>query len=70
MTLTCKIGKFVFGDNTKLSTAKLIRDTVQGQVLIPKDGRKLKTAEDCENFVEQLFPEFRNKLERVILLPG
>lgn len=68
MTLTCKIGRFVFNNRTPLSYAKLIRDTVQAQFLEPTDGRKLRTAEDCENFVEQLFPSFRNMLERVVLV--
>lgn len=50
MILTSAIGKFTFDDKTVLSHAKLVRDTVVGQMLNPKqDCRRVKDDVDaCE----------------------
>ena len=40
-TLSCKVGKFQFAASTHLSHAKLIRDTIMGQLLVPKPGAKV-----------------------------
>jgi hypothetical protein len=38
ITLTSKVGRFVFKPDVILSHAKLIRDTVMAQILNPKPG--------------------------------
>lgn len=56
MTLTSKVGKFIFDDEMPISKAKLIRDTVMGQILNPQDGRKIKTDDQAFNFARDSFP--------------
>lgn len=69
MTLTCKIGKFEFSDDCVLSTAKLIRDTVMGQILNPPEGsQRLKRDEgQIFQFVAQAFKRDSSKLTAIIL---
>lgn len=56
MTLTSKIGQFHFHPETPLSIAKLIRDTVMGQVLAPApNSRRLRSTEDVDEFVKEFF---------------
>lgn len=68
MTLTCKIGKFVFEENTPLSKAKLIRDTVMGHYLKPDPMRKpIRSEEDCMEFALQLFKTDGSRLITIVL---
>jgi hypothetical protein len=68
MTFTCAIGKFVFNKKIGLGKAKLIRDTVQGQKLIPSDGQLLRDETDCLEFARIQFKDSGGHLlERVIL---
>lgn len=46
LILTCKIGKFTFEEGTPLSLAKLVRDTVMGQMLAPKSRERIIDNED------------------------
>ena len=69
MTLTCKIGKLEFSDECALSTAKLIRDTVMGQMLNPPEGSpKLKRDEGAIfQFVASMFKREAHQLTAIIL---
>lgn len=50
--LTCKIGKFTFEDDVPYSLAKLLRDTVMGQMLAPKQREQIvETEEDAHTFM-------------------
>lgn len=61
MVIRCKVGKFEFDDQITTSMAKLIRDTVMGGMLAPKDGAKrLKTANDIEGFIHSSFPKYEH----------
>lgn len=51
-TATSKIGKFYFPKGTPLSHAKLVRDTVTGQWLSPRDREmELYSVEDAYKFM-------------------
>lgn len=69
MTLTCKIGKLEFSDDCALSTAKLIRDTVMGQMLNPPEGTpKLRRDEgEIFQFVASMFKRDAGKFTAIIL---
>ena len=70
VVFTCAIGKLVFDDNTQLSKAKLIRDTLMAQKLNPKDNvKKLRTDQDCMNFVMDTFKHEFLCLQSVTLIP-
>lgn len=49
LIMTCKVGKFTFPDGTPLSLAKLVRDTVMGQMLNPKQ-RELPVHTEAEAY--------------------
>lgn len=52
LTLTSKIGRFYFDRDTRLSRAKLVRDTVTGQWLSPRDREpELYSVEDACKFI-------------------
>lgn len=52
LKFTCKIGTFYFPKETRLSLAKLTRDTVMGQILNPEPRtQQINTAEDAEQFM-------------------
>lgn len=70
MRLTCKIGKIEFDDEIELSKAKLIRDTVMGQVLNPTDGRKVRTPRQALDFARESFPEQSSQILEVGLVNG
>ncbi len=54
ITLTSPIGKFIFGEDTSPSHAKLIRDTIVGQWLNPKiRTNHLHSVEDAMMFMRQ-----------------
>jgi hypothetical protein len=69
MTLTCKIGKLEFSDKCGLSKAKLIRDTVVGQILNPPEGSvKLRRDEnEIIKFVTSAFKRDSLHLTAIIL---
>ena len=53
MTLYSKLGAFIFESGTNMRHAKLVRDTVMGQVFNPKPGSKrLVTLNDCFEFMK------------------
>ena len=47
ITLTSKLGYFIFDVGVNLSHAKLIRDTVTGEFFAPKGGKRIKTKENA-----------------------
>lgn len=50
--MTCKIGRFEFPDDTVPSLAKVVRDTVMGQMLCPKQRTMdVRTEEDAYAFM-------------------
>lgn len=50
--MTCKIGRFTFDRSTSLSIRKLVRDTVMGQMLNPKQREMtVETADDAYSFI-------------------
>lgn len=51
ITMTCKVGAFIFDKGIILSRAKLIRDAVMGQILNPKSRVELRTDVDVYNYV-------------------
>lgn len=55
MTFTTLIGHFVFSEKADLAKAKLIRDTVVGQILNPKDGRMLKSGQNVLEYIQATF---------------
>lgn len=58
ITFTCTLGVFIFEGIVKLGHAKLLRDTIMGRYLNPKQGEKqLRTEEDVHKFVETLTPQ-------------
>ena len=69
MTLTCKIGKLEFLDACPLSKAKLIRDTVMGQMLNPPAGsQRLKRDEgQVFQFVASAFKQDSPHLLAIVL---
>lgn len=69
MTLTSKIGKFEFSDEITLSMAKLIRDTVMGQILSPPEGtpRLKRNAKSIKAFVAASFKNESVVFEKVVL---
>lgn len=67
-TLTCKVGKFIFHDEVRLNTAKLIRDSVMGQMLNPKEGYpRLRSERDCIEYARQSFKNEGPYLAAVVL---
>lgn len=70
MTLTCKIGKFEFSDDCVLSKAKLIRDTVMGQMLNPPEGSQRLKRDEAQifQFVAQAFKREAHQLTAIILV--
>lgn len=70
MTLRCKIGDIVFDEAISLSMAKLIRDTVMGQMLNPKKGdlRKLRSEQDVKLFIHDSFPKYEHAVAAVVLV--
>lgn len=70
MRLTCKIGKIEFDDGMPLSKAKLVRDTLMGQVLNPTDGIKIKNPRGALDFCRQSFPEDSAMILEVGLING
>jgi hypothetical protein len=69
MTLTCTIGKLEFDNSITLSMAKLIRDTVMGQILSPSEGsQRLKRDEGrIFQFVAEAFKKDASKLTAIYL---
>lgn len=69
MTLTCKIGKFEFSDECALSTAKLIRDTVMGQILNPPEGSPKLPRDEGQifQFVASAFKRDGHRLTAIVL---
>ena len=64
ITLTSKIGKFTFDEDTSLSIAKLVRDTVTGQWLSPKDREpELYCIEDAYTFIGQHQSDIVNRVQ-------
>lgn len=53
MTFVTPVGRFVFLKTTPLSQAKLIRDSVVGELFIPKSGVKLRNSQDIYSFVKE-----------------
>lgn len=50
--MTSAIGKFKFEDNVLLSSAKLVRDSIVGQMLAPKQrSMRVETEEDAYAFI-------------------
>lgn len=55
--MSSKVGTFFFEDGVPYSHARLIRDSVLGQILSPEPGMpKLKTEQDCKKFVRDHCP--------------
>lgn len=53
ITLTSKLGSFVFDSHVILSKAKLIRDSITGQFYNPQtDAPKVKTVDDVKDYIE------------------
>jgi hypothetical protein len=51
-TLTCKVGHFIFKNDTPLSLAKVIRDAVMSRILgVNEDGPKPHTTEEANSWV-------------------
>jgi hypothetical protein len=46
MTLTCKLGSFIFPKGVSLLDAKAIRDTIMGEYF--SGSKKLRSVEDCK----------------------
>jgi hypothetical protein len=69
MTLTSKVGKFIFADHCELSKAKLIRDTVMGQILNPPEGsqRLPRDEKAIFTFVASAFKKDAPKREAIVL---
>lgn len=52
ITLTSKIGKFSFAEGTPISLAKMVRDSITGQWLAPKDRElELYCVDDAYLFI-------------------
>lgn len=52
MMMSCAIGKFVFEEGTILSHAKLIRDSLMGQILSPEPGTpRIHSEQNCYDYV-------------------
>lgn len=52
VTLVCKLGRFTFKKDVRISKAKRIRDEVMGQFFNPRPGsRRLRTEDDIEEYV-------------------
>lgn len=67
MTFTSAIGRFIFSDRITLSKAKLIRDTVMGQFLIPTNGERLTNSYKCREFAQKNFGDDGMQLLKVEL---
>ena len=53
IVMDCKVGRFLFNPVTRLSHAKLVRDTVMGQMLNPVPGfKKVKTDQDARELIQ------------------
>lgn len=53
--LTSKVGTFIFSKKTPLSVAKLVRDTVMGEVLgvqSPNGHSKIHSEADAQEFIK------------------
>lgn len=51
ITLVCPVGKFVFQRHVPLIHAKLIRDSVMGQILNPKSNEpRLRNSQDIYDY--------------------
>lgn len=66
MTLTCKIGRFIFDSGLPLSKMKLIRDTVMAQLL--NEGRRRFSEHDCLELARQHFKDDSAYLAGVVVL--
>lgn len=67
--LTSAIGDFIFVKNTQLSHAKLVRDTVQGQILNPKPGEtKLKSSYQIRQWIWDNFSKSMDNIQFVVKL--
>lgn len=71
ITLTSQLCHFTFSSDVVLSHAKLIRDTVMGQVFTPKrGGRRIKNSQDIYNFVKHDCDEQLAKIPFTVYFPG
>lgn len=53
MLMTCRIGRLVFAEGTELSHARLVRDTLLGQVLNPQPGTaRIHSEQNCYDFIK------------------
>lgn len=67
MTLTTKLGRFIFDERIHLQMAKLIRDTLVGQKLNPTTNSvKLRSEQDYLDYARDTF-KLGSMLERVVL---
>lgn len=56
MILTSAVGRFAFADDTPVSHAKMIRDSVVGAVLSPPEGmKKIRTEEEAYGYIRDEF---------------
>lgn len=55
LVFTSAIGRFTFADDTLLSHAQLVRDSVTGQMLNPQPGApRINTEKDAYDFIRAM----------------
>lgn len=65
--ITSPIGDFIFASGTPLSHAKLVRNTVQGQILDPKPGSpKLVESAQIRRWIRDQFAKSMGNIKFVV----